>query len=164
ERGGCDATAFGVVAAIKPDLAAGGPQVHQWAGREALHPRRPIRIGNTRFIGGRLDPKSVDRAQCRNGKACIVELMAAEKSRRSQIQQAAIVLIDQTSPLDADMPLLPCAMQRRALTARAILDLIERVVLLMRANHRHAALDDPGLLRRDRSQCGAEKFDMVDAD
>src|SRR5262249_42796559 len=96
----------------------------------------------------RLDPESVDGAQRRYRQTRIVELMAAEQFWRPEIKQAALILIDQTPALDADMPLLAFAMKRRALTFRDLLDFGQCVGLLMRANHRNAGVDDPGLLGR----------------
>ena len=62
----------------------------------------------------RADLEGVDRAQRRDRKPRIVELMPAEQFWRGEIEQAAIVLIDQPAALDADMPLLAGRMQRRA--------------------------------------------------
>ena len=113
---------------------------------------------------GMADLERIDRAQRRDRKPGIVELMPAEQLWRRQIQQAALVLIDQTPALDADMPLLPGRMQRRAHALRLRLDHRHRLGGLLGANHRHAALDDAGLLAGDRGQRVAEKFHVVHAD
>src|ERR1700759_5496858 len=89
--------------------------------------------------------------------------MPAERARPPKTKQAALVLIDQPPALDTDVPLLAGAMKRRTLASRDLLDLGQRVGLLMRANHGNAALDDPRFFGRDRSQRGAEEFDVIDA-
>src|SRR5882672_1128770 len=106
--------AFGIVPAIEPDFRAARRQLDQPARGQPLHPRRPFGADDTSLEGGGAYFESIDRAQCRNGKPGIVELMPAEQFWRREIHQAAIVLIDQPAALDADMPLLPGRMQRRA--------------------------------------------------
>ena len=81
---------------------------------ETLHPRRPFGGDDTGLERRGIDPERIQRAQRGNGEARIVELMPPEQPRRRQIHQAAIILIDQPSALDIDMPLLSGGMQRRA--------------------------------------------------
>ena len=108
--------------------------------------------------------QAVDRAQGRDRKSCIVELMPAEQFWRGEVHQSALVLIDQPAALDADMPLLAGGVQRRALPARLRLDHGHRFALLLGRDHRHAALDDRSLLAGDRSQRVAEELGVVHAD
>ena len=110
------------------------------------------------------DPERLDRAQRRDGKAGIIELMPAEQFWRRQIHQAALVLIDQPPALDTDMPLLSRGMQRRAHAPGLRLDHRHRLRRLLGANHRHAALDDGGLLAGDGGQRVAEEFHVIHAD
>ena len=112
------------------------PLIHQRARRQTLHPRRPFGVDDAGLERRWLDPECVKRAQRRNRKAGIVELMTAEQSWRRQIHQAAIVLIDQASALDADVPLLPGRMQRRMQAPGALFDHGDRLRRLLGANHR----------------------------
>ena len=93
--------------AIEPDFAALRPLLHQRARRQTLHPRRPFGVDDAGLERRRFDAERVLRAQRRNREAGIVELMPAEQFWRRQIHQAAVVLIDQPSALDIDVPLLP---------------------------------------------------------
>ena len=90
--------------------------------------------------------------------------MPAEQFWRREIHQAALVLVDQPPAFDADMPLLPGRMQRRAHTAGLRLDDRHRFRRLLGADHRHVALDDGGLLGGNRAQRVTEKLHMVHAD
>ena len=112
----------------------------------------------------RVDLEGVQRAQRGDGEPGIVELMPAEQFWRRQIHQAALVLIDQPSALDIDVPLLPGAIQRRVHAPRLRLDDGDRLGRLLRADHRHVALDDAGLLAGNRRQRVAEKFGVIHAD
>src|SRR5579872_7545732 len=102
------------MAAVEPDFTPRRTAIRERTGTKPLHPRRPFRVHDTRLEGLRLDFESFNGAQRRDGKAGIVELMAAEKPRRRQIHQATIVLIDQTPALDIDVPFLPGNVKRRA--------------------------------------------------
>ena len=90
--------------------------------------------------------------------------MPAEQFWRGQVHQAAIILVDQPAPLDADMPSLACRMQRCACAVRLRFDHGHRLDRLLRRDHRHVALDDRGLLCGDRGQGIAEEFGMIHAD
>ena len=131
---------------------------------QALHPRRPFGVDDAGLERGRSDPEPVLRAQRRNRKTGIVELMPAEQFWRRQVHQAALVLIDQPPALDIDVPPLACRMQRRAQPPGVLLDHGDRLSRLLGANHRHVGLDDPGLLSRDRRQRVAEKLGVIHAD
>ena len=99
ERGRRDAAAFGVMAAVEPDLAALRPQFDQLARRQPLHPRRPFGVDDA-LIGRMSELERVDRAHGRDRQPGIVELMPAEQLWRRQVHQAALVLIDQPAALD----------------------------------------------------------------
>ena len=86
------------------------------------------------------DLESVDRTQRRDREPGIIELMPAEQFWRREIEQAALILIDQPSTLDADMPLLPRRMQRRAHASRLRFDHCHRLGRLLGTNHRHAGV------------------------
>ena len=90
--------------------------------------------------------------------------MPAEQFWRRQIHQPAIVLIDQPSALDIDVPVLTGRMQRRAQAPGLRLDHGHRLGHLLGADRRHAALDDGGLLAGNRRQGLPEKFGMIHAD
>ena len=104
------------------------------------------------------------RAQCRDRKPGIVELMPPEQFWRGQIHQAAFVLIDQPPALDIDVPFLPRGMQRRAHAPCLLLDHGDGLGRLLRANHRHVALDDGGFFAGDLDQRVAEKFGVIHPD
>ena len=157
ERRRDDAAAFGIVAAVEPDLAARRRLLHQRARRQPLHPRRPFGVDDAGLERRGVDLERVERAQRRDRKPGIVELMPAEQFWRRQIHQAAIVLIDQPPALDIDVPFLPGAMQRRAHALRLLLDHGHRFGRLLGANHRHVALDDARpFRRRSSSACRRE--------
>ena len=138
ECGGGDAAALGIVAAVEPELGAWRRQLDKPARRQALHPRRPFGADDAALERRRVDPECALRAQGRDRQAGIVELMPAEQFWRRQIHQAAIVLIDQPAALDADMPLLPGRIQRRAHAGRLRFDHGHRLWQLLGADHRHA--------------------------
>src|SRR5262245_62549771 len=98
------------------------------------------------------DPERIRRAQGRDGKPGIVELVAAKQSWRGEIHQAAIILIDKAPALDTGMPLLVGDKQRRAHPLRLRLNDSHRLIGLLGADDRRAALDDAGLLAGDRGE------------
>ncbi len=60
------------------------------------------------------------------------------------------------------MPMLAMGDHRRAEPGRPRFDHLQRGVVLPPDDHRHPALDDPGLLTRDRLQRVAEILRVVD--
>ena len=82
---------------------------------------------------------------------------AGRQPRRRQIEQAALVLIDQPAALFADVPVLAGDMQRRAQRFACASITAIASGCCSRADHRHAALDDAGLLGGDlASACRRE--------
>ena len=88
--------------------------------------------------------------------------MAAVKLRRRQVEQAVAVLINQPAALLGRRPVLAGDDQRRFNPRRLPLDDGERLARLRRHRRRHAALEDAGLLRGDRSDRVAEKIAVVE--
>ena len=93
--------------AVEPDFRAARRQLDQPARSQPLHPRRPFGADDAGLERSGAYFESIDRAQCRDRKPGIVELMPAEQFWCREIHQAAIVLIDQPPAFDTDMPLLP---------------------------------------------------------
>src|SRR5919201_1019484 len=98
--------------AVEPDLAARRPPIDQCARDQALHPRRPFGVDDAGLERSDSYFEGIDRAQRRDRETGIVELMPPEQFWRRQIHQTTIVLIDQPSALNTDMPLLPGRVQR----------------------------------------------------
>ena len=152
------------MAAVEPDFAAFRRVREQRARWQPLHPRRPFGARDALFERLRLDGQRVDRAQRRDRESRVVELVTAKQARRREIEQAALVVIDKTPVLDADMPFLRRGKQRRAHLLRGLLDHRLRFGLLLGRNHRHAALDDTGLFASNLDERIAEEFGMIHAD
>ncbi len=102
------------MAAVEPDFAAGGRQIHQRPLRQPVQPRRPIGLDHAGLVGGGCDPQARQRAQGRDGEPCILELMAAIEPRRRQIDEPDLVLIDQTAAFFRRGPVLAGDLERRA--------------------------------------------------
>ena len=133
-------------------------------GAQPLQPRRPVGLDHAGLEGGRRNLERLDRAQRRDGKAGILELMAAVKLRRRQIEQAGLVLIDQPAALLGGGPVLAGDLERRIEPRRLPLDHGQRVARLRGDDRRRAALEDAGLLGGDLLERVAEKFGVVDRD
>ena len=152
------AAAVGVVAAVEPELAVRRRQRLERALREALHPRRPVGLGDAR-LEGRDRQRRARGAQRRDGGAGIVELMAADELRQRQIEQAVVVLIDQAAVLaDARSSARPATRSGARTRLASSLDHREHRVGLRRDRRRHAALEDAGLLGGDLLERVAEKL------
>ena len=163
QRRGDDAPAIGIVAAIEPDLAGLRRQIDQRARRQPLHPCRPFGVDDAGLECGGVDLERVERAQRRNRKAGIVELMPAEQPWCREVHQAAVVLVDQSSALDIDVPLLTGRMQRRVHASGLCFDHGHRLGGLLGANHRRVALDDRGFLAGNLAQRVPEEFGVIHA-
>ena len=100
--------------------------------------------------------------QYRKGGTCVLDLMRAHQVGQRQVQQAAFVLIDQTTAFLVDVPVLTIGDQGRAKAHRGVLDDLHRLVRLRTDHHGHAAFDDAGLLACDLGQRVAEELFMVD--
>src|SRR5450830_1233085 len=162
ERRRNGAAAVGIMAAVEPQLAPRGRKLDQTALAEPVQPRRPFGLDDAGFERGRRNLEWLDRAQRRDGEAGILELMAAVKFRRRQIEQARFILIDQASALLGGGPILAGNLQRRAEFRRLPFDHGERVAALRGDDRRHAALEDAGLLGRDLVERVPEKVGVVD--
>ena len=84
-----------------------------------------------------------------DGGAGVVDLVAAAELGQRQIEQAVVVLIDQTAVLAMHAPVLAGHAQRRAHALRLPLDHGEHGIGLRRDRRRHVALEDRGLLGGD---------------
>ena len=144
-------------------LPAGASSTSRPCGKP-LQPRRPVGLDHAGLVGGRRNLERLDRAQRRDGEAGILELMAAVKFRRRQIEQAGLVLIDQPPALLGRGPVLAGDLQRRIEPRRLPFDHGERVARLRGDDGRRPALEDAGLLRGDLFERIAEKIDVVDRD
>ena len=118
--------------------------------------RRCMRAGHSALINRLRKPAAaICKPAARKAAIAIpalIELMAAVKPRRRQIEQAVVVLIDEAAVFLARIPVLPRQFQRRAHALGALLDHRQRLIRLRRDDHRHATLDDAGFLRRDPAQ------------
>ena len=101
-------------------------------------------------------------AQRRNRRAGILELMAAIKFRRRQIEQPVAVLIDEPAAFLGRGPVLAGDVQRRAQPRRLPLDDGERLARLAGDDRRHVALENAGLLGGDLFERVAEKFAVIE--
>ena len=126
ERRRDGAAAVGIVAAVEPKLALRRQQCSKPAMRQPLHARRPIdaRHAGLECGGGQFQAA---RAQRRDRRAGIFELVAAIKPRRRQIEKPVAVLIDEPAAffgrgpvLAGDVTAAPCSRAAwRSITASA---------------------------------------------
>ena len=101
-------------------------------------------------------------AQGRDRRAGILELMAAVKLWRRQIEQAVVVLINQAPAFLGRGPVLARDAQRRLHAAGLPLDHRQRLAHLAGDHRRHAALEDAGFFRGDLLDGIAEEIAMID--
>ena len=99
ERGGDGAAAVGIVAAVEPELAAGGASATSRPCASRCSRAGQSALAMPGLEGRRRKPRAPDRAQRRDREAGVVELMAAVELRRRQVEQAVVVLIDQPAAL-----------------------------------------------------------------
>ena len=87
--------------------------------------------------------------------------MAAVQLRQREIEQAVVVLIDQTAALLVHVPVLAADAKRRTHLRCRALDHVQRRLRLRRDRRRHATLENRGLLGGDLLDGVAEKFEMI---
>ena len=103
-------------------------------------------------------------AQAGDGDGGIVDLVAADQARQRQVEQSGLVLIDHAAMFLAAEEILAEDEGRRAELVGAAQDHFARDLVLRPDHHRHAGLDDAGLLARDGGEVVAQKFDVIQAD
>ena len=149
-----------VVAAIKPKLDLRG-QIDQRSPAQALHPGRPDGTGHGSLAAGFVPAKP---AQRRNGSARVLHLMRTGQVWQGKVQKPAFVLKDQPPAIFGHGPMLAKSQNRRPHPRGPGLDHGKAFVGLRPQDHRHAALDDPGLFPGNRGHRIAKKGLMVQTD
>ncbi len=96
---------------------------------------------------------------CRSG---VVELVASDKARQGQVEEAIFILENEASLLLENVPGAALCNNRRTEFASARFNNVKGLLVLARNDDRPAALDDPGFLARNRFDRVAEKSAMIE--
>ncbi len=153
------------MAAIEPELGAGGHEFGKVAARQPLQPCRPFGLGHAALEGCRRQAAIAGGAQRRDRGAGIDVLVAPGETRQRQIEQAIAILVDQPSAILMDVEVLrPDQDLRSAGAFGGGLQHGGRLRLLRRDHGGCAALEDAGLLAGDLGHGVAEIFGMVGRD
>ena len=153
-----DLSASGVVSAIEPDFGAVRHVSMERAGWEALEPRRPLRVRQPVLERAKGERVAEHDAGSGDGRAGIVDLMAAREPRQGEIDEARGGLEDEPPMLLEGVEIAAGDVQRRADLLCPSLDHVKRLMLLTADHARNAGFQNarPSRRRSPRS-CRRER-------